>query len=419
MKNLKAPCLVLLILLTGNIVNCQKIFREGYVIKRNGEPLYGLVEYSSNQNIPSICTFKRFDIAREVTYSPETILAFGYKSGNRYESKNLRGNLVFFEVLVTGKIILYQRGSAFYIEKGQVGFVELTNGDIRYLNDSGLAESKSLREFLVFITEGKPVNIPEKINLKSDIVPIVSSYDKNIGQSYAVFNRTMTEKQITKKALETGVNKTRFGILSGVNIYMLNIKPSSAASNYLPNPEKEICPVFGLTYERLISRKTDRLSLRIDLLYAEQTFYCYKEGKNSLGYITRDDAFFGFTGIKAPLSFQYSFTGKRVVPFINAGVAYQYIYKKNYYQIEEVERSVINDINTYEYRNSDFKAGEVSVLAGLGTRIRMINNLNLTLQGRIEMGTGVFSTFRQTIQSSETPFKQNSVQTTLLIGLTF
>jgi len=419
MKNLKPLCLVLLILLIGDVVNCQKIFREGYVVKKNGEPLHGLVEYSSNQKIPSKCTFKRFDIAREVTYSPETILAFGYKNGNRYESKNLKGNQVFFEVLVTGKIILYQRESAFYIEKDPVGFVELTNGDIKYLNESGLTETKRVRDFLVFITEGKSINIPERINLKSDVIPIITSYDRNIGQSYAVFNRTMTEKQITKKALETGVNKTRFGILSGVNVYMLNIKPKTAATNYLPNPEKEIGPVFGLSYETLISRKTDRLSVKVEIMYSDQTFYCYQEGKNSMGYIIRDDAFFGFTGIKAPLFFQYSFTGRRVVPFINAGIAYQYLYRKNYRMTEEIERPLFNDINTYEHNNVGFKSGEMSILAGVGSKVRVVNNLNLSFQGRIEMGTGVFSVFKQTIQSTETPFKQNSIQATFLIGLTF
>jgi hypothetical protein len=419
MKNFKSLFLILFISISANVANCQKIFREGYVVKRNGESLYGLVEYSSNQNIPSKCTFKRFDIAREVTYSPDAILAFGYKNGNRYESKKLAGNSLFFEVLVNGKIILYQRGSSYFIEKVPIGFVELSSGDIKYLNDSGLTQTKTLTQFLSFITEGKTGNINGKVNLKSDIIPIISAYDKSFDRNFVVYNRSMTEKQITRKALETGVNKSRFGILSGINIYMLNIKPKNANSNYLPNPEKEICPVFGLAYERLISRKTDRLSIRLEILYAEQTFYCYSEGKNIMGYITRDDAFFGFTGIKAPLIFQYAFTGKRVIPFINGGIAYQYILKKNYVQIEEVERPVINDINTYEYRMTGFKGGEMSILAGIGSRIRVFNNLNLSVQGRLEMGTGVFSSFRQSIQYSETPFKQSSVQATFLIGLTF
>jgi hypothetical protein len=419
MKNLKPLCLALIIILSGNIANCQKIFREGYLVKRNGEALYGLVEYSSNQNIPSYCIFKRFDIARVVTYSPETILAFGYKNGNRYESKKLDGKSLFLEVLVKGNITLYQKGSAYFIEKDQAGLVELTNGNIKYSDNSGLSQTKPLKDFLTYITEGKAGILPEKINLKSDIIPIIRNYDKSTGQGFAEYNRTMTEKQITSKALETGVNKTRLGILSGANIYMLNLKPATAASNYVPNPEKEICPVFGLSYERLISRKTDRLSFKIELIYADQSFYCYQETKNSLGYTIRDDAFFGFKGIKAPILFQYSFTGSRVVPFLNAGIAYQYIYSKNYQMTEEIERPIYNDINTYYHNNVAFHGGETSILAGLGTRIRFLNNLNLSLQGMFEMGTGIFSEFRQTIQSTATPFKQNSMQATILVGLTF
>jgi hypothetical protein len=419
MKNLKALCLVLFIILFGNVANCQKIYREGYLVKRNGETLYGLIEYSSNQNIPSNCIFKRFDIAREFTYSPETILAFGYKNGNRYESKKLDGKSLFLEVLITGKITLYQMGSAYYIEKDQVGFVELTNRNIKFIDNSGTSQTKTLKDFLTYITEGKAGTLPEKINLKSDIIPIIRNYDKGTGQSFVAYNRTMTEKQITTKALETGVNKTRVGILSGINIYMLNLKPATAALNYVPNPEKEICPVFGLSYERLISRKTDRLSFKIELIYADQTFYCYQETKSLQGYIVRDDAFFGFKGIKAPLLFQYSLTGKRVVPFINAGIAYQYIYRTNYQMTEEIERQIFSDINTSYHNNVKFKGGETSIFAGLGSRIRFLNNLNLSLQGRIEMGTGIFSEFRQTNQSIATPFKQNSMQATILVGLTF
>jgi hypothetical protein len=80
---------IIIFFLPGNDAYCQKIFRDGYVIKKTGESLNGLVEYSINQDIPSVCTFKRFDIARRVVYSPKEILAFGYRNGNRYESIEL------------------------------------------------------------------------------------------------------------------------------------------------------------------------------------------------------------------------------------------------------------------------------------------------------------------------------------------
>src|SRR5512133_1001310 len=136
MRNLRLLPFILLIFISGNEFYCQKIFRDGYVVKKSGESSYVLVEYSSSQDIPSKCTFKRFDIAREVGYTPESILAFGYKNGNRYESRELNNKKSFYEVLVTGRIVLYRKGSGFYVDKDHLGLVELKSGPVNYPADN-------------------------------------------------------------------------------------------------------------------------------------------------------------------------------------------------------------------------------------------------------------------------------------------
>ena len=80
--------------------------------------------------------------------------------------------------------------------------------------------------------------------------------------------------------------------------------------SYVPTAKSETGPVAGLTYERLISRKRDRYSIKLDLLYTKQNFYCYGERSNSLGGTTIDDTYFNFSGIKVPVMFQYSITGE-------------------------------------------------------------------------------------------------------------
>ena len=404
---------VLIILLQGKDLYCQKIFRDGYVVKRTGETLSGLVEYSANQDIPSICIFKRFDIARVVKYTPDEITAFGYKNGNRYESRDLDSKRMFYEVIVTGRIVLYHKGSKYYLDKDHIGFVELKNGAITYTGVGGKTEYKTLPEFLNFITEGKTGSISDRFNLKNEITPLIISYNKESGRNYYVFDRSISEKQLSQKALETGVERSRFGFISGVNIYMLNLNPDAKNDNILPNPEREMSPVYGLTYERLLSRKSDRFSLKIDLLYNNQTFYSYKE-RVSASSIYRDDDFFDFTGIKLPALFQYSLTGKRLIPFLNAGVAYQFIVDKNYIRTEEIENN-LHEVKTYEFKNIGFHPGEISVITGFGLRTRILNNINLQLQGRVEYGSGLLKSLDQ----AEKPFKQNSVQTTFLIGITF
>lgn len=412
MKKIKLLLFILIIFLSGVEAYCQKIFRDGYIVKKTGESFIGMVEYSTNQNIPSVCNFKRFDIARTVKYSPGEIQAFGYKNGNRYESKNLDNKISFFEVIVTGKIILYSKKGKYYIDKDHHGLVELKNGPVTYTISGEKTEYKSLSEFLVYITDGKTGTISSGFSLKSDLVPLITAYNKNTGNPYTVFNRTITEKQIAQEARESGANRNRIGIVSGLNFYKLNLKPLS--NSYLPDPEKETGLISGLTLERVLSRKNDRFSIRMDLLFYKQTFYCYDELNNSSGAIFRNDTFFDFTGIKFPLLAQYSFTGNRIIPYFNAGFAYQFLIDKDFHRIEEIEYFQ-KEIRTFEYNDMAFNKGEMSAVGGFGIRTRIFNNLNLHLQGRIEVGSGLFIKSVGYVRE----FKQNSIQSTFLIGITF
>jgi hypothetical protein len=425
MKTLKSLLLILVLAFLIQDLSAQKIFRDGYIVKKTGESLTGLVQYSGKQNIPSECTFKRFDIARTVVYTPDGILAFGYRNGNRYEAREINGRITFFEVIVTGRIVLYQKGSKYYIDKDHLGLVELKNGPIAYNFGTGNQEFKNLSEFLTFATEGKAGSVSEKFSVKNEIVPLITSYDEQSGMSYNVFNRSISEKQLTRDVWRSGAAKNRLGVLSGVNLYKLNLKfnPHSYGvtyADYIPDPELEMGLAVGLTYERLLLRRTDRLAARIDIIFNKQSFYSYSERKPNNGDITRDDAFFSFTGIKTPLVLQYSLTGRRIVPYVNAGVAYQYFIKTDYHHIAEVENTS-HEIDTFEDSNMLFKSGEFTGVAGIGMRSRIFTSLNLHLMLMMEYGKGMFLNTNPTDVNyrKDVPYVMNSLQSTILLGITF
>jgi hypothetical protein len=425
MKKLLIPLIAIITFLFGQDIYGEKIFRDGYIVKKNGVIMNGKIEYSVNQDIPNVCSFKRFDIARKVTYSPEDILAFGYINGNRYESKKVNKISSFYEVIVTGKIILYRKGSKFFIDKEHQGMVELKNGSVSYPAGGGKTEFKSLPEFLDFITGEKTGKVSEKFNLKNDIIPLITSYDKQDGKEFYVFNRTMSEKQLNQQIVVSGAYKNNFGFLTGVNTYMFNMKFNPNVSGldktgFLPSSENNISPVTGLTFERVLFRRTERISLRVDLLLTKQSFYFYGERTNSHGEITRDDAYFNFTGIKVPLLLQYSVKGKRIVPFINAGIAYQKRFNNYYHHIQEAE-DVWHTINTSEDNEMHISNSEITKVGGIGIRTRLINNLTLHLMGRVEFGSGLFvnSSKAMPLYTKKDPFIQNTIQSALLLGLTF
>ena len=419
--------LLVLILITFMVqgLSAQKIYREGYIVKKTGELLTGLVQYSDKQGVPSQCTFKRFDIAREVVYSPSEIQAFGYRNGNRYESGEIENKVTFLEVIATGKIILYKKGSKYFIDKDHLGLVEIKNGPVIYNTAEGKKEFKNLSSFLTSVTEGKAGPVTEKFNVREEIEPLVISYNKVSGTSYNVFNRSISEKQLMNETWKSGAAKRRFGVVSGVNLYILNMKFNPdmygiTNNDYVPDPENTAGPVFGLTYERLLSRRSDRYSARIDILYNSQDFYSYSERENSSSGITRDETRFSFTGIKVPLLFQYSLTGGRIVPYFNIGGAYQYFIQTTYLHTAEVE-NYAHEINIYEDSNMLFKSGELTAAGGLGVRTRVVGKMNLHLMLMVEYGKGLFLNTNPTDTNSRSndPYVMNSLQSTILLGITF
>jgi hypothetical protein len=408
----KSFSFIIIILLISNTVFSQAIFRDGYIIKNNGDVLKCLIEYKLNQDIPSSCISKRFDIALKISYKPDEIKGFGYINGNRYESKQLDNNYNFYEVIVSGKITLYSRGSKFFLEKGQSGLVELHNGSIECSTDGKKQNFDDLASLLEYLTEGK-ADIKEKINIKKDLASIIIKYNKESGNSFTVYNREFSEKMIISESLRSGTSLNRYGFFSGLNIYSLKIIPIS--SDYFPLPVPEFSFTPGFTYERIISRQNENLSLRIDLMFTKQTFYSYSEeaGSSDISFV-RDDAFFEFTGIKLPLLIQYSLTSHRIIPYFNAGVSYTPNFKINYLHIREIE-DVNYNITTTEDNDFLFKKGEITGILGTGFKVRLANKTKLNVQGRIELGSGLF----RGNPGVTVTYIQYSIQSTFLIGITF
>ena len=311
-------------------VLCQKVFREGYIVKNNDEILYGLTGFKPGQHTPGECMFKRFEIAVPVTYKPGEIKEFGYVNGNRYESVLIDGKNLFIEVLVSGDITLYRKDAKYYLEKGTSGLTEFSGQRIFYGQGIEKKEFDSPVSFLKYLTEGK-INIAEKINIKKDLVSLVSDYNQKSGEFNIVYRQDYNKNMLTGKSLRSGTRIWSIGVLGGFNIYSLSLKPE--AKFYLPDPEPEITPVAGLSYERIISRGDNKTSLRIEFLFVRQTFYSYSESSYGVQEF-KDDAFFDFTGMKIPVVIQYAFTSGGIVPYLNGGISCMGFIKKNYLHIK-------------------------------------------------------------------------------------
>jgi hypothetical protein len=401
------------LIISGNLFS-QKVFRDGYIIKNSGESVSGLIGFSPDGKIPSTCNFKRFDIAQLITYGPAQLKAFGYENGKRYESLEIDGKISYYETLLKGELSVYSKGSRYYLKKGDLPPAEVRDGKNSWSVEGTQKEFSSLTELIKYITEGTKVDIADALVLKKDLIPVVSAYNRESGKPWTEFNRSYSEKEISLLAWKSGVNQNRVGIIGGINNYILKITPEDEG-DFVPDPDCETGLMFGLSFERVISKKSDRLSFRSDLIYLHQNFYSYGERSvPEIRYFT-DDVYFEFSAFKLPLFLQYSFTGNRVVPYLNGGISGMFLIGKKYLHVTDIRNYGDDDIFTLEDSYMNLNFFELTAALGAGMKIRITGNTILNIEGRFEFGKGIFNNST----TDNISFKQYSLQPSILIGVNF
>ena len=395
-------------LLVSTISCGQTVFRTGYIIKKNGQVASGLIKYSLNQDVPEVCVFKYFDIALEMKYGPEEINEFSYIRGNRYVSKTSDKKTSFYEILVSGEINLYLKGSKYYVERGTSGLIQVTKGKIEYYDSKGTKTFNNVSSLLSYLTGIKTTDNKASKDKKEDLQQEIIEFNNRLGKPYFVYSRTYSENKLLNESFHAGANRNKFGINAGVNIYKLMLKPKKGQNVGSLNPEYSA--TGGVSYERVLSKKNDRLTFRADMLILKQEFYSYFEGQPS-GVIVREDSFYGFTAIKVPLQFQYSFSSGKLVPYLSAGASVTRFITSNYHHIKEIEYST-HEISTLEDSNMKFRGQEICGVISAGIRMRIKGFTNLNIQGQFEIGNGLF-------QTEKFQYIQNSIQPTILIGFIF
>ncbi len=133
-----------------------------------------------------------------------------------------------------------------------------------------------------------------------------------------------------------------------------------------------------------------------------------------MNYKYSDDAFFGYTGVKIPMLFKFSISGKRVIPFFNAGFSPLFLIKNDYVHINETEY-LSKDIIITQDNKMAITTQELIVAAGAGVKVRVMNKIFLNIEGRFEYGPGLFKVNH--LVNSE--FRENSKQVLVLVGLNF
>jgi hypothetical protein len=111
------------ILISTGILNAQTDFRHGFIIKNNGDTIFGQIDYRGDLLMSSICKFKSAD-NRIIEYSPNDIRAYRFIDSKYYVSREVNLKRVFLEYLIKGQVNIYymrdDKGDHYYIDREDV-----------------------------------------------------------------------------------------------------------------------------------------------------------------------------------------------------------------------------------------------------------------------------------------------------------
>ena len=190
-----------LILITG-ITNAQTDFRSGYIIKTEGDTIYGEIDYKGDLFMGKVCRFRSNKQAQEIEYSPQDIIAYRFVDDKFYISREVNDRKVFLEFLINGQIDIYylreEKGDHYFLEKKGEKLIELTyeevisrsKNDIRYTHKSkqhiGILNiyMQDATDFQLRIAKvGKPEH--------ESLIKLAKDYHNNVceGEEYIIYQR--------------------------------------------------------------------------------------------------------------------------------------------------------------------------------------------------------------------------------------
>ncbi|HLP04897.1 MAG TPA: hypothetical protein VK152_05650 [Paludibacter sp.] len=177
-------------------INAQTDFRAGYIVKTSGDTLLGEVDYRSNQRMNRVCTFRPTCDSKSIQYNATQLLAYGFRGGKIYETKEVNSSSVFLECLINGCMKIYYlsdgKSNCYYFEKPGVPLTALPyTEEIQWREDSYyMVESTKHIGVLTYHLQDAPA-------LRSEIASIKEPGHENLIQLARHYNKLVCSQQKT------------------------------------------------------------------------------------------------------------------------------------------------------------------------------------------------------------------------------
>ena len=382
---------VMTIFFTG-FVSSQKEFLNGYIIKNDGSYTYGQVANISKGYSVEECLFRWFDISVEYAFKPGEIKAFGFTYGMRYKSVMSGKRGFFMACLVDGKVDLLYDGKKMYLDGEGIDLIPLDNGSGSTILDGKRVSFKGYRDLLEKLPDpGDNFTVPSDLPLSPEkMAEVIAAYNKSRGADATILAMKNPEG-IHEEMRNLGLIVSNYGFLAGMNASRYDVKKVRPVSvSFVPELNFfEVIPMAGAFYNRPLSRKSDLLSLNLEIMIFSTSIYMYSE---SVQYYatTRSDITLSYTGIKMPLSLRLTFLEGSYKPFINAGLFTMVNLGGKYTREGEVENSM-HVVRPFTDNSLTVSKTINGLLGGIGIKKEFTPKHSISLEFRVEHGSGIFN----------------------------
>lgn len=401
----------------------QADYRKGYVVKLNGDTLFGFVNFQKEAVNNSTCNFKRFDIAIPVNYSPEKLKAYGIFGGKQYLSANIHGKQIFIEYLVKGKLsLLYlnRGGEHFYIYSENTKLVELKAGKTLDPNDNQVYD-----RYKDFLSEKlKPGDYSNLIqNSRLDIrslVGLISSYNENLNFAYVVPERPKG-KSLVKDYNLLGTNKFHVGIMGGTSLYKFAPSVKKDLYFYMTNADFgwDPSPIEGIFVKWNVSRARPQWSFQTNLLYHEVSLYGFsKHAKpTNKDLMLYDDVFVDFKEMKIQFQVNYALlkSNFNVLPHFGIGTSKRF--SPTFLRYYEELNTTNNIVKSSEFRDVEVKGSEYVAIGGITFEYKLSDARSVFMNLDYEYGSKLIDVKDQAYYK-DIEFKPRGTTINITFGVT-
>lgn len=301
----------------------------------------------------------------EITYSSSEIEEFGiydYAQFRSLQGKTDRNE--FYEIVIGGKITLYQNSEKFYIEKDTLFFNITPNNKGFDKNGNQITyRYKQLGLIRLAVSDCGQIfqKVDKRVKDRKSFIKIIKEYNKCADDNYISYSE---DRPWTK--IEFGPYASIIYSKASFIINNTDGGYSSVLHNTDFNPS--ILPAVGINFLVFSPRVSKNFGFEISPNFSYHSYFASQSIQSTNSVINYYDIDMHYYSINLPVGLQIRFAGAGYSLGIKTGISFNYVFNSSLKVLLE-EYLTSEDVYTYLYPEVELNNNQLGFYGGLSTNI--------------------------------------------------